>query len=57
VAQRRFEALALEHEGEALHPCLGVFVIDGRAAGVYGRVARRPLIDSRARDVPVLVRT
>lgn len=57
VAQRRFEAVALEHEGEALYPCLGVYVIDGRAAGIYGRVARRPLIDSRARDVPVLVLT
>lgn len=55
VAQRRFEAVALELEGEALHPCLGVYVIDGRAAGIYGRVARRPLIDSRARDVPVLL--
>ncbi len=55
VAQRRFEAVALEHEGEALYPCLGVYVIDGQAAGIYGRVARRPLIDSRSRDVPVLM--
>ena len=56
VAQRRFEAVALEHEGAALHPCLGVYVIDGRAAGIYGRVARKALIDSRARDVAVLLR-
>jgi hypothetical protein len=55
VAQRRFEALALEHDGEPLYPCLGVYVIDGQAAGIYGRVARRPLIDSRSRDVPVLM--
>ena len=57
VAQRRFEAVALELEGEAFHPCLGVYVIDGRAAGTYGRIARKPLIDSRARDVAVLLRT
>lgn len=56
AAQRRFEAVALEHEGEALYPCLGVYVIDGQAAGIYGRVARRPLIDARARDVAVLTR-
>ncbi len=55
VAQRRFEAVALERDGEPLYPCIGVFVIDGRAAGAYGRVARRPLIDARACDVPVLL--
>jgi glutathionylspermidine synthase len=55
VAQRRFEAVACG--GEELYPCVGVFVVDGRAAGIYGRVARRPLIDARAHDVPVLVTT
>ncbi len=55
IAQRRFEAVALERDGEKLYPCLGVFVIDGRAAGAYGRVARRPLIDAGAWDVPVLL--
>jgi hypothetical protein len=38
-----------------VYPCVGVFVVDGRAAGIYGRVARRPLIDARAHDVPVLL--
>ena len=56
MAQRRFEAVALEHDGEVLYPCLGVYVIDGQAAGIYGRVARRPLIDARSRDVAVLTR-
>lgn len=55
VAQRRFEAVPLVLEGEALYPCLGVYVIDGHAAGTYGRIARRARIDARARDVPVLV--
>jgi glutathionylspermidine synthase len=55
VAQRRFEAVALELGPEDLYPCIGVFVIAGRAAGVYGRVARRPLVDARAQDVAVLI--
>jgi hypothetical protein len=37
------------------HPCIGVFVVDGRACGAYGRLAERALIDSAARDVAVLV--
>jgi glutathionylspermidine synthase len=55
VAQRRFDAVACALGGESVYPCVGVFVIDGRAAGIYGRVARRPLIDARAHDVPVLL--
>jgi hypothetical protein len=39
----------------ARHCCLGVYTIDGRAAGIYGRMAPRPLIDDRAEDVAVLV--
>jgi glutathionylspermidine synthase len=55
IAQRRFDALPVALGDEPLFPCLGVFVIDGRRAGIYGRIARRPLIDARARDVAVLV--
>lgn len=55
VAQRRFEALPVENQGIPLFPCLGVYAIDGRRAGIYGRIARRPLIDARAQDVAVLV--
>jgi glutathionylspermidine synthase len=56
AAQRRFEAVAVECAGEQFYPCLGVYVIDGRRAGVYGRIARRPLIDARAQDIAVLVK-
>jgi glutathionylspermidine synthase len=56
VAQRRFEALALETPVGPLYPCLGVYTINGRVSGIYGRLARRPLIDSRATDVAVLIR-
>jgi glutathionylspermidine synthase len=55
VAQRRFEAVPLLTEAGDYFPCFGVFTIEGRAAGVYGRVAREPLIDHRAQDAAVLV--
>ncbi len=55
VAQRRFNALpCLTHQGPA-YPCLGVYVIDGQAAGIYGRIAPRPLIDHQAQDIAVLL--
>jgi hypothetical protein len=38
-----------------VHAVVGVYVIDGHAAGVYGRIARRALIDHMAQDVAVLV--
>lgn len=56
VAQKRFGAIAAEAEGENLYPCLGVFVIDGKACGIYGRASSVPLIDSRAQDIPILIR-
>lgn len=55
VAQRRFASLGLDTPGGVVHACIGVFVVDGRAAGAYGRVADRPLIDGSARDAAVLV--
>ena len=56
VAQRRFEALALETPLGPMYPCLGVFTVNGRASGIYGRLARRPPVDYRATDVAVLIR-
>jgi hypothetical protein len=54
VAQRRFDAVPLEIDGARSYPCVGVFTIDGRAAGAYGRLAQRPLIDWHAQDVAVM---
>jgi glutathionylspermidine synthase len=56
VAQRRFEVVPVRTPDGNLFPCLGVYVIDGRAAGIFGRAAVRPLIDERAREVVVLIR-
>lgn len=55
VAQRRFEAIPWRTRSGTYYPCVGVFVVDGRVAGAYGRMAARPLIDERALDVAVLV--
>lgn len=55
VAQRRFDMLALPTPEGDLFPSLGIYVIDGRAAGAFGRVASRPLIDDRSREIVVLL--
>lgn len=55
AAQRRFDAQPVELRGKRYYPCIGVFVVNGVAVGAYGRLAERPLIDSHARDVAVLV--
>jgi glutathionylspermidine synthase len=50
IAQRRFEPLPL---GE-IYPCIGVYTVNGRAAGTYGRWSLRPITDSSSRDIAVL---
>ena len=55
LAQRRFEPEALETPWGPMHVCLGVYTIDGRAAGIYGRLSQRQIVDFRATDVAVLV--
>ena len=55
IAQRRFTSTPLIVDGEVHHPCVGVYTVDDRVAGAYGRLASRPLIDWRATDVAVLV--
>lgn len=55
IAQRRFEAVPVNGPHGPVFPQLGVFTVDGAAAGVYGRLARRPLIDCWSQDVAVLL--
>ena len=38
-----------------MYPCLGVYTIDGRASGIFGRLASGPLIDFAATEAAVLV--
>ncbi len=55
VAQRRFSVAPLAHESGPLLPCIGVYVVDGKAAGAYARLTSRPIIDFSARDVALLI--
>jgi glutathionylspermidine synthase len=56
VAQRMFKSLPLvADDGESYHLCIGVFTVDGKAAGFYGRLSPYPRIDARAKDVPILI--
>ena len=56
VAQRKFASRPLtDVNGETYHLCVGVFTVDGRSAGLYGRISPYPRIDDRAKDIPLLV--
>ncbi len=55
IAQERFEAVPLATASGDIFPCFGVYTLDGRVIGVYGRIARRPLIDHLAQDAAVLI--
>jgi glutathionylspermidine synthase len=56
VAQRRFDSVALPTEQGPCHVCLGVFTINGRAAGAYGRMAPKALVDGYAEEIAILIR-
>lgn len=55
VAQRRFEAVPIDGPAGPIYPSIGVYTVDGRVCGAYGRAARRPLIDSAAVDCAVCI--
>ncbi|HZW05788.1 MAG TPA: glutathionylspermidine synthase family protein [Phycisphaerales bacterium] len=55
LLQERFDSLPVDVDGEPCHVCIGVYTVDGRAAGAYARVARKPLIDAHAQDAVLLI--
>ena len=56
IVQKRFESKPVSgDEGERFHLCVGVFTVDGKAAGFYGRISPFPRIAARAKDIPLLV--
>ena len=57
VAQRRFETVPIDTDDGPVYPCIGVFTVNGKMGGVYGRVAFSQLVDENALDVAVLVRS
>jgi glutathionylspermidine synthase len=57
VAQRRFAPISIDTPDGARFPCIGVFTLEGRTIGAYGRVAARQIVDQDAQDVAVLMRS
>ena len=55
VAQREFEVAPLETPLGTMTHCLGVYVIDGRAAGAYLRLSPAQFVDAYAIDTALLV--
>jgi len=56
IAQRMFKSAPLtSDDGESYHICVGVFTVDGKPAGFYGRASQYPRIDDRAKDIPILI--
>jgi hypothetical protein len=55
IAQRRFTSVPIDSPDGPRHACLGIFTVNGRFAGIYGRISHQPLIDDRAQDAAVLV--
>jgi glutathionylspermidine synthase len=55
--QRRFDVAPVSSPIGPIYPCLGVYTVDGRAAGIYGRISKTPLINAVAKDVAVLIPT
>jgi hypothetical protein len=55
VAQRRFKATALATPLGAMYPCVGVYVVNGKAAGAYARLSRGPVVNYAAMDAALLI--
>lgn len=55
LAQRRFTSVPIATPAGDRHVCVGVYTVNGCAAGAYARLAPRPLIDFAATDVPLLL--
>jgi len=56
AAQKRFNSAPVAApDGVNYHICIGVFTVDGKNAGFYGRISPYPRIDSNAIDIPILI--
>jgi hypothetical protein len=55
VAQRRFESLPVATPCGPRHVCVGVYTVNGEAAGAYTRLSPKPVIDYSAVDVALLI--
>lgn len=54
-AQRRFQTIPLKTPAGEMYPCVGVYTIDGVAAGAYVRLSSEPIVTYTAMDAPLLI--
>ena len=55
IAQRRFHSIPISTPAGPLHPCIGVYTVNGSAAGIYGRLSKSPLVNFASLEVAVLL--
>ena len=55
VAQRRFDPLPLASPIDNIYPCIGVYTIDGRAAGAYTHFSAAPSSTIAPIDAALLI--
>lgn len=55
VAQRRFHSVSVSTPIGPRHVCIGIYTVDGRAAGAYARLSEKSVIDFAAVDVALLI--
>jgi glutathionylspermidine synthase len=56
IAQRHFESVPVSTPVGPRHVCIGVYTVNGRAAGAYARLSKKPVIDFSATDVALLLK-
>ena len=55
VAQKRFESVPVSTPVGPRHVCIGVYTVNGRAAGAYARFSAKAVIDFAAVDAALLL--
>jgi hypothetical protein len=55
VAQRRFDPVPVSTPVGPRHVCIGIYTVNGLAAGAYARLSERPVIDFASVDVALLL--
>lgn len=55
TVQRRFPVRPLPWDGKQWYPTVGVYLVNGKFAGYYSRVAEEPMIDHRSYHVTTVV--
>ena len=56
LAQKKFISKpVLDENKNEFHVCLGSYTVDGKHAGYYARISKKPRIDSDAADIPVII--